>query len=292
MSIRPRRSVLYMPGSNARAMEKAKTLPADVVVLDLEDSVGPEKKSEARQAVLDAVRGGGYGHRELIIRINSLDSEWGEDDLRAVAHSGVAGVCLPKVESAEEVVRVANLLEESGAPVSMAIWSMIETPAGVMNCAAIAASHDRLKVLVMGTTDLAKELRVAHTRDRIGLLFSLGQCVLAARLCGREILDGVYIDLQDDDGFRVACEQGRDLGFDGKTLIHPRQLDVANTVFGPSAADVERAHKVIAAWDEAEKAGKGVAVVDGKLVETMHLDESRRLLAIADAIEQLGHQAR
>lgn len=289
MSIRPRRSVLYMPGSNPRALEKAKTLPADAVVLDLEDSVGPEKKAEAREAVVAAARRGDYAPRELIIRANALDSEWGEADIRAIAGSGADAVCLPKVETAAEVEQVVALLEDCGAPATMAVWTMIETPLGVQQCAQIAAAHERVKVLVMGTTDLAKELRVAHTPDRVGLLYSLGQCLLAARLQDCDILDGVYLDLNDEAGFQAACEQGRDMGFDGKTLIHPRQIAAANAVFGPAAADIERAHRIIAAWQQVASEGKGVAVVDGKLVEAMHLDESRRLLAIDAAISELGN---
>lgn len=285
MSIRPRRSVLYMPGSNARAIEKAKSLPADAVVLDLEDSVAPDKKVEARIAVIEAVNAGGYGKRELIIRVNSPRDEWGADDLTAVAKARIDGVCLPKVESADEVQEALRLLNAAGAPATLSIWTMIETPAGVMQCAEIAGSSDNVEVLVMGTTDLAKELRVSHTPERLGLQYSLGQCVLAARLHGKEILDGVYIDLDDDAGFQYACEQGRELGFDGKTLIHPRQIDAANVVFGPSEHDIQRAHRILDAWKLAQQAGKGVAVVDGKLVEAMHIDESRRLLSIADAIQ-------
>lgn len=285
MSIRPRRSVLYMPGSNQRALEKARTLPADALVLDLEDSVGPEKKVEARNTVLEAISAGGYGQRELVVRVNSLASEWGRDDVLAMAASGIDAICLPKVEQAAEVAAALQLMGEAGAPAEVAVWVMIETPRGVMNCDAIAASDERVQVIVMGTTDLAKELRVPHTPDRIGLQFSLGQCVLAARAHQRDILDGVYLDLQDSDGFRHSCEQGRDMGFDGKTLIHPRQIADANGVFGPSAADTERAHSIIAAWREAEAEGKGVVVVDGKLVEAMHIDEARRLLAIAATIE-------
>lgn len=288
MSIRSRRSVLYMPGSNQRAMEKAKTLPADAVVLDLEDSVGPEKKVEARNGVLEAVKAGGYGSRELVVRVNSLDSEWGRDDVLALAASGVDAICLPKVEEAVEVAAALQLMDESGAPPSVAVWVMIETPRGVMNIDTIAGSDERMRVVVMGTTDLAKELRVPHTPDRIGLQFSLGQCVLAARAHQRDILDGVYLDLQDAEGFRRSCEQGRDMGFDGKTLIHPNQIADANTVFGPSEADIERAHTIIAAWREAEADGKGVVVVGGKLVESMHIDEARRNLAIAESIESRG----
>lgn len=288
MSIRPRRSVLYMPGSNQRALEKARTLPADALVLDLEDSVGPEKKVEARNTVLEAVKAGGYGARELVVRVNGLASEWGRDDVLALAASGVDAICLPKVEEAAEVAATLQLMDGVGAESSVAVWVMIETPRGVMNIDAIVASDERMRVVVMGTTDLAKELRVPHTPERIGLQFSLGQCVLAARARQRDILDGVYLDLQDAGGYRRCCEQGRDMGFDGKTLIHPNQIAAANEVFGPSPADIERAHKMIAAWREAEAEGKGVVVVDGKLVEAMHIDEAQRHLAIAQYIDSLG----
>ena len=281
MTTRPRRSVLYMPGSNQRALEKARTLPADSLVLDLEDSVGPEKKVVARDQVMAAVSAGGYGYREIIIRANSLDSEWGEDDIRAIALSGADGLCLPKVENQAQVETAINLLNDAGAPASMQVWVMIETPLGVTNVQQIASASARITVIAMGTTDLSKELRVT---DRIGLLYSLSQCVLAARAYNKEILDGVYLDLHNDQGFTDTCVQGKHLGFDGKTLIHPKQLAAANEVFGPSANDIERAENMIAAWKLAEAEGKGVVVVDGKLVEAMHIDEARRHLARAEKI--------
>lgn len=281
MTTRPRRSVLYMPGSNQRALEKARTLPADSLVLDLEDSVGPEKKVAARDQVMAAVSAGGYGYREIIIRANSLDSEWGEDDIRAIALSGADGLCLPKVENQAQVEAAINLLNDAGAPASMQVWVMIETPLGVTNIQQIASASARITVIAMGTTDLSKELRVT---DRIGLLYSLSQCVLAARAYNKEILDGVYLDLHNDQGFTDTCVQGKHLGFDGKTLIHPKQLAAANEVFGPSANDIERAENMIAAWKLAEAEGKGVVVVDGKLVEAMHIDEARRHLARAEKI--------
>ncbi len=286
--IRPRRSVLYMPASNQRALEKAKGLAADTVVFDLEDSVGPEKKVEARALAVAAVREGGYGKREVIIRSNSLDSEWGRDDVAAIALSGADGVCLPKVESAQEVLDCLAILNAEGASDTMQVWVMIETPMGVNAIEQIASVDPRMTVVVMGTTDLAKELRVPHTADRCGLQYSLGKCVLAARSYGKDILDGVYLDLEDEAGFANICEQGRDMGFDGKTLIHPKQLVMANKVFGPSEADLQRAEKIIAAWKQAEAAGKGVVVVDGKLVESMHIDEAHRNQAIANTIAELA----
>ena len=284
MSIKPRRSVLYMPGSNQRAIDKARSLPADAVVLDLEDSVGPAMKVEARDQVVAAVKAGGFGEREVVVRANAVDSEWGEADIRAIAGSSADGLCLPKIESAAEIRAAAALLQQGAA--DMPIWAMIETPKGVANAADIAAAG--VAVLVMGTTDLAKELRVPHTPDRLGLQYSLSQCVLAARLQGIDVLDGVYLDLNNPAGFEQVCQQGRVLGFDGKTLIHPRQIEAANQAFGPDPQQAERAEKIIAAWQQVEAEGKGVAVVDGKLVEAMHVDEARRTLALLAAIETMA----
>jgi citrate lyase subunit beta/citryl-CoA lyase len=277
-----------MPASNQRALEKAQGLAADVLVFDLEDSVGPEKKSSARALAVAAVQSSSYGSREIIVRANSLASEWGEADVRAIAQSGADGICLPKVETAKEIDAVIKLLQACGAPVTMQLWVMIETPLGVENIHQILAADQRVAVVVMGTTDLAKELRVPHTPERLGLQYSLGRCVHAARSCQREILDGVYLDLKDAAGFVASCQQGRELGFDGKTLIHPSQLVGANEVYGISGAELERAKKIIQAWQLAAAEGKGVAVVDGKLVEVMHVDESRRQLEIAAVIEQLA----
>jgi citrate lyase subunit beta/citryl-CoA lyase len=273
-----------MPGSNQRALEKAKSLPADCLVLDLEDAVAPTQKPEARKLVINAVAGGGYGRRELAIRINALDTEWGEDDLIAVAGSGADAICLPKVETAEQVIMVARALDNLRAPAEMAIWAMLETPRGILRAEQIAGAHPRLSVLVMGTSDLAKDLRVPHTPDRLGLLTALGTSVLAARAYGLDILDGVHLDITDVDGFRAICEQGRKLGFDGKTLIHPSQIAAANEVFGLSEATIEHAQRTLAVWDEAQSEGRGVALLDGKLVENLHADEARRVLAIAATI--------
>lgn len=284
IQLRPRRSVLYMPGSNDRALEKAKGLDADALVLDLEDAVAPAQKSAAREAVVAAVNAGGYGKREMAIRINSLSTIWGEVDLKLVATSRVDAICVPKVESASEVLEIARIMDEAGAPQSMKIWPMIETPMGVLNVNAIAGAHPRLEVLIMGTSDLAKELRIPHTPERLGFITSLSLCVLAARAYNLDILDGVYLDLSDEAGYQAICDQGRELGFDGKTLIHPKQLAPANEVFGPSTAAVAQAEKIIAAFDEAESQGLGVVVVDGKLVENLHVDEAHRTLAIAAVI--------
>ena len=288
MSVRPLRSVLYMPGSNQRAMEKARGLAADALVLDLEDSVGPGGKAAARQLIVAAVAAGGYGKREIIVRANSLATEWGEADVSAIAQSGADGICMPKVEYAHEVEAVIKLLNAAGAPSTMQLWVMIETPLGVQNIHEILTADARLSVVVMGTTDLANDLRVPHSADRIGLQYALGRCVLAARLYNKAILDGIYLDLEDAAGFHNVCLQGRDLGFDGKTLIHPKQLATANDVFGPTEAGLIRAQKIIEAWALAEQQNKGVAVVDGKLVEAMHVDEARRELAMAEAIKALA----
>jgi len=284
MSLKPRRSVLYMPGSNARALEKAKTLNADTLVLDLEDAVAPQQKQEARERVVDAVNLGGYGNREMVIRVNGLDTIWCRDDLQAIAKAKISAVCLPKIESAEQVLSTVELLDQFGADPAMEIWAMIETPKGVQNVNAIAAAHPRLTLLMMGTSDLAKEMRIPHTPDRIGFVTALSLCVLAARAEGLDILDGVHLALDDEEGLRAVCLQGKQLGFDGKTLIHPKQLDLANEIFGPSVADADKAQIIIEAFAQAESEGKGVVVVDGKLVENLHVEEARRVLAIFSTI--------
>lgn len=286
MSLRPRRSVLYMPGSNQRAMEKAKGLAADSLVLDLEDAVAPDHKESARKLVVDAVIAGGFGKREMVIRVNGLDTQWAKDDVFAVATAPVAAVCLPKIESPEQVTQVVDWLDEAGAQSTVKVWAMIETPKGVANVNAIAAAHPRLNLLMMGTSDLAKDMRIPHTPDRIGFISALSQCVLAARVNGLDILDGVHLDLNDEHGLRAICEQGRHLGFDGKTLIHPKQLAAANDVFGPSEQDVELAGRIIEAFTQAQAEGKGVVVVDGKLVENLHVEQAQRTIDIARAITE------
>ncbi|MDB6063101.1 MAG: CoA ester lyase [Verrucomicrobiaceae bacterium] len=284
MQLRPRRSVLYMPGNNQRALEKAKTLAADALIFDLEDAVAPDQKIAARAVLIEAVKNNDYGRREIAIRINALATTWGADDIKAVASTSVHAVCVPKIESAEQVRAIALALEHNGAPPSMAIWAMIETPLGVLNAREIVAAHPRLNVLIMGTSDLSKDLRVPHTPDRLGFITSLGLCVLAARAYGLDILDGVDLDLSGSEAFRAICAQGRTLGFDGKTLIHPNQIAGANDIFGPSAAVIEHAQRVLEVWWAAEKSGAGVAVLDGKLVENLHAAEAERVLAIAAAI--------
>ena len=286
-TFRPRRSVLYMPGSNARAQEKAKTLPADAIILDLEDAVAPDAKAAAREIVCNSVQQGGYGGRELIIRVNGLDTPWGAEDIRAAVSVQPDAILVPKVESAEMVHKVESLMEANGALATTAIWCMIETPRGVLRVADIAAASNRLGALIMGTSDLVKDVHARHTPMRLPMLTSLSLCILAARAEGLAILDGVYLDLQDTEGFRNACVQGLELGFDGKTLIHPSQVEPTNDVYAPDAAEVDLSYRIIEAFAAAEKEGKGVVVVDGKLVENLHVENAKRLVALAEAIKLL-----
>jgi len=284
---RPRRSVLYMPGSNARALEKGRVLPADGLILDLEDAVAPDAKTLARERIVAAIAAGGYGGREIIVRVNGLDSPWGADDLAAVAACGADAILLPKVESAAMVRDLAERMAAAGAGESVAIWCMMETPLGMLRAEDVAAAHPRVACLVMGTSDLAKDLHAAHTRERLPLLTSLGLCLLAARAHGHAILDGVHLDLGDDEGFAYSCRQGVELGFDGKTLIHPKTIDEANRAFAPSAEEIDWSRRIIAAHAEASKAGQGVVVVDGRLIENLHVENARRLVALAEAIAAL-----
>ncbi|GAB5468895.1 MAG: CoA ester lyase [Rhodospirillales bacterium] len=283
---RPRRSVLYMPGSNARALDKGRGLPADSLILDLEDAVAPDAKDLARQQIVEALAAGGYGHRELVVRVNGLDSPWGLDDLRAMAKSGADAVLLPKVESREMVAEAESVLVEAGAPAALPLWCMMETPLGILNAKEVAGASPRIACLVMGTSDLVKELTAAHTADRLPVVTSLSLCLLAARAYGLAILDGVHLDLADDEGFRLACEQGKSFGFDGKTLIHPKTLAVTNEVFSPSASEVSQARRIIEAFGAANAEGKGLVVLDGKLIENLHVETAKRTVALADAIAQ------
>ena len=286
--VRPRRSVLYMPGSNARALEKAKSLPADALIFDLEDAVAPDAKASAREQVCAALRAGGYAPRETIVRVNALATPWGQADLAAAAGAGADAVLIPKVESADAVRQALTVLNDAGAPADLPVWCMMETPRAMLRAEQIAAAHPRVACLVMGTSDLAKELHAAHTPLRLPMITALGLCLLAARACGLAILDGVHLDLEDDAGFAAACRQAVELGFDGKTLIHPKQIGPANEAFGPSEAEVAWARRIIAAYDAARAAGKGVVVVDGRLVENLHVLEARRLVALAEMIEARG----
>ncbi len=281
---RPRRSVLYMPGSNTRAMQKGRELPADGLILDLEDSVAPEAKVEARGLIKAALDEGGYGSREIAVRTNGFDTEWGRDDVAAVAAMQCHAVVLPKVETARMVLDAVAIMEKAGAPEDMQIWCMMETPLGILNAKEIAFADARVGCLVMGTSDLQKDLRCRHTADRLPFLYALEHCILAARAAGIGVLDGVHLDLSDDEGFRASCVQGRELGMDGKTLIHPKTIDAANEVFAPADEEVAWARKIIDAHAEAAKAGKGLVVVDGKLIENLHVEDAKRVLALADAI--------
>ncbi|CAA7612467.1 (3S)-malyl-CoA thioesterase [Candidatus Terasakiella magnetica] len=284
---RPRRSVLYMPGSNPRALDKARTLAADGLILDLEDAVAPDAKEVARTQVCDAVKAGGYGKRELLIRVNGLATPWFYADVAAAAASGADAILIPKVESADAVRQVEAIMAANGAPESMAIWCMMETPKGILRAEEIATASPRMGGFVMGTSDLAKDLHCAHTRERLPMITSLGLCLLAARAYGLAALDGVYLDLNDDEGFEYACRQGLELGFDGKTLIHPKTIDAANRVFAPSEKEVEWSKKIITAHAEAAAEGKGVVVVDGKLIENLHVENARRLVGQAELIAAL-----
>jgi citrate lyase subunit beta/citryl-CoA lyase len=286
--LRPRRSVLYMPGANERALEKAKTIPADALILDLEDAVAPDAKPAARERVCAAATSGEYGLREVTIRVNGLDTQWHSDDLRAVAAAGPAAVVVPKIGSAADVHAVEKALEAGGAPDHTTIWAMVETPAAMFRAQEIAASSARLSVLVMGTNDLAKELHAEHVPGRAPLLTGLGLALLAARAEGKVILDGVYNDVKNLEGFEAECVQGRELGFDGKTLIHPGQVEPCNRVFAPTPAQISESRAVLEAWEEALAAGKGVATVNGRMIENLHVENARRVLAVASAIEGLG----
>ena len=278
--IRPRRSVLYVPGSNARAIDKARGLDADGVIFDLEDAVAPAAKPAARQAVVDAVGSGGYGHRELVVRVNAHDTPWHDDDIAAAAVSGADGVLLPKVSSVSQVTDAAKRLATGGAPPGLRLWIMAETPACIQNIDAIAVAHDRLAVIVMGNEDLAAAMRLAPGADRAGLKAPMSRCVVAARAAGLDILDGVYTELKDIDGLRAVCGQGRALGFDGKTLIHPAQIGVANDVFGVTADEVSRARAIVSAWEAGPADGPGIIVVDGQMIERLHVEAARRVIAL------------
>ena len=286
-TVRPRRSVLYMPGSNARALEKGRSLPADGLILDLEDAVAPDAKAAARDTIAQALAAGGYGGRELIVRVNGLNTPWGYDDLRMAAASGADAVLLPKVESADAVRQAEAVLRAAGAPAGQTIWCMMETPLGILNVKEIAGASPAVGALVLGTSDLAKDLHAAHTAQRLPMITSLGLCLLAARAYGLAVLDGVYLDLNDDEGFAASCRQGRELGFDGKTLIHPKTIAACNAAFAPDADEIAQAHRIIAAHAEAAAAGKGVVLVDGKLVENLHVENARRLVALAEAIGRM-----
>ncbi len=282
--LKPRRSVLYMPGANERAMEKAKSLDCDSIIFDLEDAVAAGAKAEARDKVASMVGGGGYGYRELIVRINGLETPWGVEDLAMAATLPVHALLFPKVESAAQVARIETAVDEAGGG-GLPIWVMIETPRAVLDVREIAGASERVLCLVMGTSDLVKEMRATHTPSRNNLAFALQQCLLAAREAGIDVLDGVHLDFRNQESFAEACEQGRAMGFDGKTLIHPSQVAGANSAFGFSAADLADAQAVLEVWEAAEAAGKGVAVLDGRLIENLHAAEAQRVMAFSKALE-------
>lgn len=285
-AIRPRRSVLYMPGSNARALEKARSLAADALILDLEDAVAPDAKDLARQQVVDAVKAGGFGKREIIIRVNGLSTPWGKDDLAAAVEAKPDAILLPKISRARDLQEVEALMP--GADAQIKLWAMVETPLAILHIAEIASAGGRLACFVMGTNDLVKEVRGLHTQDRMNLSAALGLSVLAGRANGLAVIDGVYNDIQNAAGFVEVCQQGRGFGFDGKTLIHPSQIEPCNTVFAPSTAEVEAARKIIAAFELPENKGKGAIKLDGRMVELLHAEIARQTVALDDAITELA----
>ncbi|WP_127782622.1 CoA ester lyase [Rhodococcus sp. X156] len=285
--LRPRRSVLYMPGANERALEKAKTLPTDSLILDLEDAVAPDAKVDARARVCAAAQSGEYGDREVTIRINGIGTQWHEDDLAAVAKAGPAAVVVPKINSVADVEAIERGLEAGGAPAHTKIWAMLETPIAMLHAEQICAASERLTVLVMGTNDLAKELHAEHVPGRLPLMGGLQLALLAARAADKEILDGVYNDVSNLDGFTAECLQARQMGFDGKTLIHPKQIEPCNTAFAPTEEEIASAQEIIAAFEEAQREGRGVVTVNGRMIENLHVDNAKRILAVADAIGAL-----
>ena len=284
MAIKPRRSVLYMPGANQRAMDKARSLDCDCIIFDLEDAVAENAKEQARGAVTQMIEEGGYGYRELVVRVNGLDTPWGRDDMAAFAGMPIDALLFPKVESAEQLVEIEKQAAAAGIAGSLALWLMIETPRGVLDVRSVIAASKRVECLVMGTSDLVKELRAQHTPARTNIGYALQHCVLAAREAGVDILDGVHLDFRNQESFIEACSQGRAIGFDGKTLIHPTQIEAANLSFGYPEEAIADARAVMAVWQEAQAAGKGVAVLDGRLIENLHAAEAERVLAFAEAL--------
>ena len=283
---RPRRSVLYMPAANERALEKAKDIQADALIFDLEDAVAPDSKEVAREQACAAAASSEYGNRELTIRCNGLDTPWGRDDVLAAAAAGPAAVVIPKVDGSSYLDEISELLNQGGAPSSTQIWAMVETPIGILHVEEIAR-HERMSVMVLGTNDMAKELRASITADRQALLPYLAMCLLSARAAGVAILDGVHNDIKDESGFKDVCVQGAEMGFDGKTLIHPNQVAPTNEIFSPSLDELDFHRRIIEEFEAAEKEGRGVLTVDGKMIENLHVDEARRALAVADAIAAL-----
>ena len=282
---RPRRSVLYMPAANQRALEKAKDIPADALIFDLEDAVAPDAKELAREQACNAAASSDYGNRELTIRCNGLDTPWGREDILAAAEAAPSAVVIPKVDGPEYLAQVSEVLDEGGAPAATEIWAMVETPAGIL-CVDQIAQFERTAVLVMGTNDMAKELRASITQNRHTLLPYLAMCLLAARAADVGILDGVYNDINNEEGFEQVCRQGAEMGFDGKTLIHPSQVAPTNESFSPSLDELDFHQRVIEEFEAAQNEGRGVLTVDGKMIENLHVDEARRAIAMAEVIAE------
>ena len=285
MTFRPRRSVLYMPSSNERALEKAKTLPVDGLILDLEDAVAPDAKEAARNNACAAASSGEYGRREVAIRVNGVDTQWHADDMAAACAAGPDAIVVPKVSSADAVLELVERMAEHDAPEKTKLWAMVETPYAMLHAEEIAAASERLTVLVMGTNDLAKELYAEHVPGRQPLLTGLSLCLLAARATGKAIIDGVYNDVKDTEGFLAECQQGREMGFDGKTLIHPGQVDGANSTFAPSERAVEDARGILQAWEDGK--GSGVVTYNGRMIENLHVESAERVLSVHEAIRAL-----
>ncbi|OBI94203.1 CoA ester lyase [Mycobacterium sp. 1245805.9] len=286
-TLRPRRSALYLPGNNPRALEKGRTLPADVLIFDLEDAVGPDAKADSRSRVCDAVSSGTYRPREIVVRINGLGTDWHDDDLAAVAASGADGVLVPKVETGEQVRTLTGALDELGAPEPLRLWVMIETPRAILRAEEVASASDRLAALVVGTNDLVNDLHGLHLPGRAPVLTALSLAVLGARAAGKVVLDGVFNDITDEGGFRAEARQGREMGFDGKTLIHPSQIGPANDVFGPSDKELADARKIVSAYEEAQAAGNSVITVDGRMIESLHVRDAQRILALGELIAEM-----
>ncbi|OBH21392.1 CoA ester lyase [Mycobacterium sp. E3247] len=287
-TLRPRRSALYLPGNKPRALEKGKSLAADVVIFDLEDAVGPDAKADSRAAVCDAISSDGYRPREVVVRINGLDTEWHDEDLAAVARSTADGVLVPKVESGDQVRALAATLDALDAPESLRLWVMIETPRSFLRAEEIASASDRLAAMVVGTNDLVNDLHGLHVPGRAPVVPALALAVLGARAAGKVILDGVFNDITDEDGFRAEARQGREMGFDGKTLIHPSQIGPANDLFGPSQEELTDARKVVAAYEQARARGTSVITMDGRMIESLHVRNAERILTLAELIAELA----
>ncbi|RYF52529.1 MAG: CoA ester lyase, partial [Comamonadaceae bacterium] len=287
-TVRPRRSALYLPGNNLRVLEKGKLLPSDIVILDLEDAVGDEDKASSRQRVVDAVSAGDYRPREVVVRINGLGSKWHHADVAAVARSGADGVLVPKVQTGDEVRALDSALTVAGAPHDLKLWVMVETPGAFLRAEEIAAASERLAVLVIGTNDLINDLHALHRPGRAPIQTALSLAILGARTAGKSILDGVFNAIRDVEGFTDEARQGREMGFDGKTVIHPSQVEIANTVFGPSDEELSHARTVVAAYKQARAIGESVIVVDGKMIEELHVRDARRILALAATIDDLA----